>query len=437
MKNMEKKHQKIWRRCQAILEHAIPLLPSKTLKGYVKGHFENAEKHKELLQTNPLPFYLLDTPVLRARAQQFMSAFSKVLPDTGYYYAVKSNNHPKVAETLIQSGFGLDVSSGAELEMAIGLGAENVVFSGPGKTGSELALAVDNAHCVTVLMDSFSELDRLQKIAAAKNVQIRTGVRLTTMPRGLWKKFGILPEDVPDFIKTANRCSHIQLCGLQFHTSWNMSPTAQTRFVRKLGRALSNLPKSHRGQLSFIDIGGGYWPEQGEWLRHEGTPAGILEKAVSLSMGKRNHHYCVPSTPIETFAQTLGKAILKYFDPVFPCRICFEPGRWISHHAMHLFISVVDKKAPDLVICDAGTNIVGWERYETDYCPILNISNPSLTEKGCHILGSLCTPHDVWGASYFGSKIAPGDILMIPDQGAYTYSLRQEFIKPLPKVVVV
>ena len=102
---------------------------------------------------------------------------------------------------------------------------------------------------------------------------------------------------------------------------------------------------------------------------------------------------------------------------------------------MHLLMSVVDKKAPDLVITDAGTNAIGWERFETDYFPVLNLTRPALTETPCHVLGSLCTPHDVWGYAYWGSGIEVGDVLLIPTQGAYTYSLRQHFIKPLPQVV--
>jgi diaminopimelate decarboxylase len=51
------------------------------------------------------------------------------------------------------------------------------------------------------------------------------------------------------------------------------------------------------------------------------------------------------------------------------------------------------------------------------------------------VLGSLCTPHDVWGYSYFGEDIKTGDILLIPSQGAYTYSLHQNFIKPMATVV--
>jgi diaminopimelate decarboxylase len=49
----------------------------------------------------------------------------------------------------------------------------------------------------------------------------------------------------------------------------------------------------------------------------------------------------------------------------------------------------------------------------------------------------LCTPHDIWGYSYHGSGITVGDILLVPGQGAYTYSLRQNFIKPIADVVIM
>jgi diaminopimelate decarboxylase len=119
------------------------------------------------------------------------------------------------------------------------------------------------------------------------------------------------------------------------------------------------------------------------------------------------------------------------------CLFYAEPGRWLCNDAMHILLTVVDKKSEDLVITDGGTNIIGWERFETDYFPVINLSRPSKSEHKCFILGSLCTPHDVWGYGYFGKGIEPGDLLLIPNQGAYTYSLRQEFIKPLPEVVAL
>lgn len=48
---------------------------------------------------------------------------------------------------------------------------------------------------------------------------------------------------------------------------------------------------------------------------------------------------------------------------------------------MHILIQVVDCKDKDLVITDTGGNTVGWERYETDYCPVLNLTRPGLSQK--------------------------------------------------------
>jgi diaminopimelate decarboxylase len=155
-----------------------------------------------------------------------------------------------------------------------------------------------------------------------------------------------------------------------------------------------------------------------------------------LQAGELVHNYH-PAASIETFAEKLIAAIYSHLGFLLPCRIYFEPGRWICHESMHLMMTVVDQKAPDLVITDSGINAIGWERFETDYFPILNLTRPSLVEKPCNICGSLCTPHDLFGFSYFGEDLRIGDVLFIPCQGAYTYSLKQDFIKPTPKVVIL
>ncbi|MBW2513640.1 MAG: alanine racemase [Deltaproteobacteria bacterium] len=419
---------------QAALSRSSPLLPKKELLEFVSYYFDRRERYLRILSEHPAPLYLQDAAVLKARATRFREAFQAVLPSVGCYFAVKSNNHPDISEIMIATGFGLDVSSGIELQMALKLDARDIVFSGPGKTDEELQLAVSHADRVVILMDSFGELSRLGDIAAKLNTEVRCGVRLNSSPKGLWRKFGIPVPDLLAFWEQARRLRGLKLIGLQFHSSWNLSPRKQVDFVRTLGKALSRMPPSFQTQLEFIDIGGGYWPSQGEWLQPAGTSKGRVREALGRPAGPVESHHRLPAAPIEEFAEKLGAAIHKHIFNIVPCRICLEPGRWICNDAVHLLLSVVDKKAPDLVITDAGTNTVGWERFESDYFPILNLTRPSLSEKPCLILGSLCTPHDIWGYMYFGDDIQPGDILMIPTQGAYTYSLKQNFIKPLPAV---
>jgi diaminopimelate decarboxylase len=422
---------------ESVLSQNTPLLPREELLSYVKHCFNLGSKYLEAVVGESLPLYILDSSILRERADQFKKSFTEALPDTAFYFAVKSNNHPDVARILLRSGFGLDVSSGLELKMALDLGAHYIVFSGPGKTKEELQTAVMNSDRVTILMDSFGELAKLQEIAAANNRVVRAGVRLTTSLETLWRKFGITLDDLPLFCEKAISCSQIRFCGLQFHMSWNLTPDAQCNFIEMLGRTLASLPESCRKSIEFIDIGGGYWPPQGEWLQPAGTGEGRLRMALGREAGKPTDHYRLPAASIDDFAGRLSQVINRHIFSVIKCRICFEPGRWICHDAMHLLMSVADKKADDLVITDAGINAIGWERFETDYFPVLNLTSPSLDERACNILGSLCTPHDVWGYTYWGDSIKDGDILMIPSQGAYTYSLRQNFIKPLPSVVIL
>lgn len=422
---------------ESALSQNSPLLPREELLSYVKHCFNLGTKYLEAVKGESMPLYILDSSILKERAYEFKKTFTEALPDTAFYFAVKSNNHPDVARILLESDFGLDVSSGLELQMALDLGARDIVFSGPGKTKDELQMAVTNSERVTLLMDSFGELAKLQEIAAANNRVMRAGVRLTTGQETLWRKFGITFNDLHKFIEKAISCPNIRFCGLQFHMSWNLTPDAQCNFIEVLGRTLACLPESHRKSIEFIDIGGGYWPPQGEWLQPAGTREGQLRTAIGREAGKPTDHYRLPATSIDEFAGRLSQVINRHIFSVIKCRICFEPGRWICHDSMHLLMSVADKKADDMVITDAGTNAIGWERFETDYFPVLNLTSPSLEERSCNILGSLCTPHDVWGYTYWGESIKDGDVLMIPSQGAYTFSLRQYFIKPLPSVVIL
>lgn len=419
------------------LEQNVPQFPADELCRFVQRYTQRAKEFLELADRYNRPLYVLETSVLKERSRLFQNTFCNYLPDTGFYYAVKSNNHPKVAATLLETEIGLDVSSGEELALALHLGAKDIVFSGPGKTDVELQLAVDNCDRVTLLVDSFGELSRLAKITSAGNKTIHIGVRLTTNPSGLWRKFGILPEQLGAFWLEVQKSENIDFQGLQFHTSWNLNPTAQVEFISNLGKTLSELPEEMLQQIRFIDIGGGYWPPQGEWLQAAGTKSGKLKLELGLESDTALDHFRLPASALDEYALAIGSAIREHIHSVLSCRICLEPGRWLCNDAMHLLISVVDKKNADLVITDAGTNTVGWERFENDYFPVINLSRPALNEKKCAVLGSLCTPHDVWGYSYWGEDIQVGDILLIPTQGAYTYSLRQNFIKPLPDVVLM
>lgn len=426
---------KVIRRIFNILLHKTPHLNNFELETFVN---EQLKKRKIFIRAYELygsPLYFIEQQVILDRAKRLFTAFNEMFSEPQIFYAVKSNNNPIIIKTLLNAGFGLDVSSGTELELALSCGATNIVFSGPGKTDKELKLAVQNQKYITVLMDSYNELERLNNLASKAGVSVKTGVRLTTDERALWNKFGIPLDYLPDFLNKAKKYKNIHLKGIQFHTSWNLTPEKYIIFIKQLARILKKLSRDTLERIEFIDIGGGYWPQQGEWLLFEGTPEGRFYSSIVKSTKRVISHHKFSSVPIEEFLCQIANALKKYVFPLVECKIYTEPGRWLCNDAMHIIIRVIDKKREDMVITDAGTNAIGWERFETDYFPVINLSRPGLKEHKCYILGSLCTPHDVWGYSYHGKDIQIGDVLLVPYQGAYTYSLRQEFIKPLPKVV--
>jgi diaminopimelate decarboxylase len=424
-------------RIAELLGQHTPQLEKTELETFVRSFLQRRDFFLDLTHRYGAPLYVLEEAVLLERAARFRTAFESILPEIKPFYAIKSNNHPAVASSLVRAGMGLDVSSGEELNIALACNAERILFSGPGKTEMELRSAVEHSDRVTVLLDSYLELERLEQAAAEQNKVVRAGVRLTTDEFGIWRKFGIPLRLLSRFFSKAAHHQHIRLCGLQFHLSWNLTPENHALFLARLGATLRTLDHAHLSAIEFVDIGGGFWPEQGEWLQAAATPAGRIRGELYPHARPSMAHYRMKAATIEDFAEHIGRAIKTQLWPEIKCQVYTEPGRWLCNDAMQILLRVSDRKSHDLVITDGGINAVGWERYETDYCPIINLSHPGIEEQECLVAGSLCTPHDIWGYSYFGDDIRPGDVLLIPQQGAYTYSLRQNFIKPLPEVVVV
>jgi diaminopimelate decarboxylase len=424
-------------RARNLLRQDIPLMNQGRMEGFVGSCITRAGLFLDLSREHGSPLYVVDRGGLARDLGRMRTAFSALPGDVEIYYALKSNNMPEIAGIMAGEGAGLDVSSGLEMKMAIEAGASSMIFSGPGKTDNELALAIDHADRVILMIDSFGELERLDRLTRGNGTTVRAGVRLTVRPDGLWRKFGIPVGDLARFTAKADSCPFVQLEGLQFHTSWNLNPTAHVSFIGELGRALRSMPGMALREINFIDLGGGFWPEQGEWLRASGTGPGMLRNLLKPEKPDTTSKYRLRSTDIETFAAAIGEELRKSIPVEVDCRFFIEPGRWLCHQNMHILLTVVDVKASNMVIMDAGTNAVGWERFENDYFPIINLSDPDISERPCSVFGSLCTPHDVWGWSYFGGGIERGDVLLVPFQGAYTYSLRQHFIKPLPETVVV
>src|SRR5262249_40827608 len=123
------------------------------------------------------PFYCYSTATLTRHYRVFADAFADVRALV--CYAMKANSNQAVIRTLAKLGAGADVVSGGELKRALaaGIPADRIMFSGIGKTASELALAVEEGIlCVNI--ESESELELLSSIAASKGRTVDVSVRV-------------------------------------------------------------------------------------------------------------------------------------------------------------------------------------------------------------------------------------------------------------------
>lgn len=416
-------------------------LPREILKGHLDSFFRRKEVFLESASHFGTPQYFLDRPALLQRIGQFKKTFEARLRRFRGFYAVKSNSFPEIARCAMEAGFGLDVSSGLELLAAIELGCRRIIFSGPGKTKEDLRLAMTHRERVTILMDSSGELERIRGILGEKANEsqgspVRVGVRIRGGHHGIWEKFGIPLKELGPLLERASCTAGVDFQGIQFHTSWNLDPRAQVEMIRNIGSHIRDrIPRGSWARIRFMDIGGGYWPESGEWLNPSNTMWGKLVHLFSPGFEFHPQHYRLTATPLERFAAEISGEISRGGPPLTDMEIWAEPGRWICTPSMHILLRIVDKKEETIAITDGGTNLLGWERPLHEFVPVLNLSRPSHNEMRVRIFGSLCTPLDIWGMSIFGRDVLEGDIILIPDQGAYTYSLRQSFIKPKARVV--
>jgi diaminopimelate decarboxylase len=79
--------------------------------------------------------------------------------------------------------------------------------------------------------------------------------------------------------------------------------------------------------LKFLDIGGGFWPEQGEWLNPQNTLKGKLVLLLEPGARFRSGHYRRESRPLDYFAGKIAETLSAQAFPLSDLEVWMEPGR--------------------------------------------------------------------------------------------------------------
>ncbi|MFH1012291.1 MAG: alanine racemase [Candidatus Peregrinibacteria bacterium] len=400
-------------------------------------------------KTAGTPLYVFDVKGMRNNLQAFKRAFKKHGVDIHIFFAVKSNYYLGLLKTVVQEGEGLDVSSQRELKLALRAKAKEIVYTGPAKTEADFKLILKHHSKIRVNLESIRELELLAKMAKAKKVRVRCGLRISTALQNDWTKFGLPLNQLKTFYHKAQQYPSIQLCGIHFHTSFNRTPDSYVKNLKILSDYLKeNFNHRERATFQYLDIGGGFYPESIEGI-YPWNPKGDIKSfdvclLDDICADKFQPRYSppIPVSPIDEFGSQIAAVYKSEIRPLLPnAQFLAEPGRFIANNSMHILLKLIevkeDFKGTKTGIADGGNNMIGWEKYQfCNYVPMFNLTQFTLEREIPFVVyGSLCTPYDIWGYYlYTANEPKPGDFLWIPFQGAYTYALAQEFIKEIPPV---
>ena len=115
------------------------------------------------------PVFVYDEAHLRRRCREAVTAWGP-----GVAYASKAFLCRAMARLAHDEGMAIDVSTGGELHVALAAGvpAASLVLHGNNKSDAEMARAL-KAGVGRIVVDSFDEIDRLERLAARPAVAPR------------------------------------------------------------------------------------------------------------------------------------------------------------------------------------------------------------------------------------------------------------------------
>jgi diaminopimelate decarboxylase len=362
------------------------------------------------------PAYVYSRAALTEQYQAFTSALADVPHQI--CFAVKANSNLAVLNVLARLGAGFDIVSGGELERVLRAGGQpdRIVFSGVGKTATEMQRALSvGIHCFNI--ESAAELEALDAIArdlgckAPIAIRVNPDVDAETHPyisTGLREnKFGVDVETAVELYLAASQLAHVEIRGIGFHIGSQL--TRLEPLTNALERVLDLAARleAHGITLTHLDVGGGL----GVRYRDEEPPS--------------------PAEYVAALLRTLGPR--RY-------RILLEPGRAISANAGVLLTRVLYLKHSeerDFAIVDGAMNDLLRPSLYGAWQEIVPVLRRERAERLYDVVGPVCETGDFLGKQR-SLGISAGDLLAIRSSGAYGYVMGGNYnSRPRPPEVMV
>ncbi|MCS7196795.1 MAG: type III PLP-dependent enzyme [Aquificaceae bacterium] len=357
--------------------------------------FLSSREHLTLhLKPSRTPVLLLDLQGIKSRYLEIKYHF----PQFRVYYAVKANDHVEVLKLLADLGSGFEVASSEELRrvMSLGVKPERVISSNPIKPLE----FIDYAYGQGVnrfVVDSFTEVDKLSRVAPRSRVYVRLVVPNEGSDWPLSKKFGVDVDTALEVLLYAQDKGLVPY-GLTFHVGSQCNNFRNWLIGIKKASELWQKAKLKGLRLQMLNIGGG-------------LPVKYTYEALR----------------IEDIAYYV-RGLLQKFMPSLPHELQIEPGRGVVGDQGLMVCRVIGKAKrgeENWLYIDTGVfnglaEALGGIRY-----PFYVEREGELRE--WTVGGVSCDSMDVVARKVALPEPEVGDYLYILSSGAYTTVYAAEF----------
>jgi diaminopimelate decarboxylase len=397
---------------------AIPLrlLPDSSTIGTDDSLSIGGVRVAELAAQYGTPLFVYDEEHLRARCRAAVNAFGA----GNVVYATKAFICGAMARLAHEEGLLLDVATGGELHTVLhaGVPASSCVLHGNNKSLDELRMAIA-AGIDHIVVDSFDEIDRIEKLHADGLPVVRVQLRITPGVHVHTHEFVSTGQDDSKFgfnlnngdahkaIARAQSSAAIDLIGIHCHIGSNVFAVDNFAEASKVMVDLFSTLK-----LSELTLGGGLGVA---YTENEEAPtieqwAEVLQRATqSLPAGSK-----VSVEPGRSIVASAGITV-------------YTVGTVKPIDGIRTYISVDGGMSdnPRPVLYGSGYEAFDPARMSAD------------RTDSARIVGKHCESGDILVESAaVAPNVSVGDLLVMPVTGAYGYSMASNYNKVVRPAVV-
>lgn len=354
------------------------------------------------------PVYVYSRGTLIRHARAFRDGLSGV-KDPHFAFAVKANPNLAVLRVLAKEGYGADVVSGGELTRALaaGIKAEDVVFSGVGKTHAEMEQALD-AGIGQFNLESEEEGYELAEVARRMgkqavcalrvnpDVDARTHEKISTGKSE--NKFGVPLHRAAEIYADLAKEDGLDMRGVAVHIGSQLTDLEPLETAFEKVAALIAELRGRGCKVTTADLGGGL--------------------GVPYKDGDN------PPSPAEY------GAMVARVTADWDVQLMFEPGRVIAGNAGVLLTRVIRSKrsgnGPPFVVVDAAMNDLARPAMYGAWHDFVAVE-PTGERMTAHIVGPICETGDTFAMNRECDALGTGDLAIFRTAGAYGATMASSY----------